>query len=82
MCEFCTEHGEGKKWYLQMKNYSKELEHEEPRRLREILPARQPATNGTMPSGSSSSYPPFEALRRRGRKRRLPLLSNSVKMRS
>ncbi|MHC4560688.1 MAG: ATP-binding protein [Planctomycetota bacterium] len=25
MCEFCTEHGEGKKWYLQMKNYSKEL---------------------------------------------------------
>jgi ferredoxin len=25
MCEFCTEHGEGKKWYLQMKNYSDEL---------------------------------------------------------
>src|SRR5512143_1369165 len=25
MCQFCTEHGEGKKWYLQMKNYSKEL---------------------------------------------------------
>ena len=22
MCEFCTEHGEGKKWYLQMKNYA------------------------------------------------------------
>ena len=29
MCEFCTEHGEGKKWYLQMKNYSKELLDEE-----------------------------------------------------
>lgn len=29
MCEFCTEHGEGKKWYLQMKNYSQELLHEE-----------------------------------------------------
>ena len=29
MCEFCTEHGEGKKWYLQMKNYSKELLVEE-----------------------------------------------------
>jgi NAD-dependent dihydropyrimidine dehydrogenase PreA subunit len=29
MCEFCTEHGEGKKWYLQMKNYSHELLHEE-----------------------------------------------------
>jgi ferredoxin len=29
MCEFCTEHGEGKKWYLQMKNYAAELLHEE-----------------------------------------------------
>ncbi len=29
MCEFCTEHGEGKKWYLQMKNYSKDLLVEE-----------------------------------------------------
>ena len=29
MCEFCTEHGEGKKWYLQMKNYTAELLHEE-----------------------------------------------------
>ena len=29
MCEFCAEHGEGKKWYLQMKNYAKELLHEE-----------------------------------------------------
>ena len=25
MCEFCTQHGEGKKWYLEMKNYSREL---------------------------------------------------------
>jgi ferredoxin len=25
MCEFCTKHGEGKKWYLEMKNYSREL---------------------------------------------------------
>jgi NAD-dependent dihydropyrimidine dehydrogenase PreA subunit len=29
MCEFCTEHGEGKKWYLQMKNYAEELLYEE-----------------------------------------------------
>lgn len=29
MCEFCTEHGEGKKWYLEMKNYSQELLHAE-----------------------------------------------------
>ncbi len=28
MCEYCTEHGEGKKWYLQMKNYSDELLHQ------------------------------------------------------
>lgn len=28
MCEFCTKHGEGKKWYLQMKNYSEALLHE------------------------------------------------------
>lgn len=25
MCEFCTKHGEGKKWYLQAKNYSLDL---------------------------------------------------------
>jgi NAD-dependent dihydropyrimidine dehydrogenase PreA subunit len=25
MCEFCIQHGEGKQWYLQMKNYSAEL---------------------------------------------------------
>jgi ferredoxin len=40
MCEFCTEHGEGKKWYLQMKNYSKELLHED-------LSARQKSVIGT-----------------------------------
>src|SRR5512137_2429438 len=25
MCEFCLKHGEGKKWYLQAKNYSDDL---------------------------------------------------------
>ena len=25
MCEFCHKHGEGKKWYLVMRNYSREL---------------------------------------------------------
>ena len=25
MCEFCTKHGEGKKWYEIMENYSREL---------------------------------------------------------
>jgi len=35
MCEFCTEHGEGKKWYLQAKNYSAELLNL--KRMRHIL---------------------------------------------
>src|SRR3972149_445229 len=25
MCQFCHRHGEGKKWYLQAKNYSQDL---------------------------------------------------------
>ena len=33
MCEFCHEHGEGKKWYLQAKNYSEGLLNEERRRF-------------------------------------------------
>lgn len=32
MCKFCIEHGEGKKWYLQMKNYSADLERSKFRR--------------------------------------------------
>lgn len=29
MCKFCNEHGEGKKWYLNMKNHAVELLNEE-----------------------------------------------------
>jgi hypothetical protein len=25
MCDFCIQHGEGKKWYLQAKNYGEDL---------------------------------------------------------
>jgi ferredoxin len=32
MCEFCTQHGEGKKWYLTMENYSIELLDQKDRR--------------------------------------------------
>ena len=32
MCQFCIEHGEGKKWYLQMKNHSHDLERSKFRR--------------------------------------------------
>lgn len=32
MCEFCAEHGEGKIWYLAMKNYGRELLSQDHRR--------------------------------------------------
>jgi ferredoxin len=32
MCEFCTQHGEGKKWYLNARNYSTDLLNELERR--------------------------------------------------
>ncbi|MBM4141232.1 MAG: 4Fe-4S dicluster domain-containing protein [Nitrospira sp.] len=32
MCEFCTQHGEGKKWYLNVKNYATELLNDPKRR--------------------------------------------------
>lgn len=32
MCEFCTQHGEGKKWYLNAENYSHDLLEQDQRR--------------------------------------------------
>lgn len=32
MCEFCTQHGEGKKWYLNAENYSRDLLEQDQRR--------------------------------------------------
>jgi len=32
MCEFCVKHGEGKKWYLEAKNYGEDLWHDLKRR--------------------------------------------------
>ncbi len=32
MCEFCTQHGDGKKWYLEASNYASDLEHDLERR--------------------------------------------------
>lgn len=34
MCEFCHQHGEGKKWYLQAKNYSQDLQSDLLRRMK------------------------------------------------
>ncbi|UCG88499.1 MAG: 4Fe-4S binding protein [Gemmatimonadota bacterium] len=41
MCEFCTKHGEGRKWYLEMKNYSRELLNEP------LTPEEQEASGAT-----------------------------------
>jgi ferredoxin len=40
MCEFCTKHGEGKKWYLNVKNYSLDLLSDLRRRkfIRKFMP--------------------------------------------
>ncbi len=35
MCEFCTQHGEGKKWYLQAENYIQEVASEERQQMRD-----------------------------------------------
>jgi Pyruvate/2-oxoacid:ferredoxin oxidoreductase delta subunit len=32
MCEFCTKHGEGEKWFLNVRNYAEELLHDPGRR--------------------------------------------------
>ncbi len=32
MCQFCVEHGEGKRWYLQAQNYSADLNSDLERR--------------------------------------------------
>lgn len=36
MCEFCTKHGDGKKWYLQAKNYADDLASDLKRRKKTI----------------------------------------------
>jgi hypothetical protein len=40
MCEFCTSHGEGKEWYLNVSNYSSELLNDPGRRsmIRNFFP--------------------------------------------
>jgi ferredoxin len=45
MCEFCVQHGEGKKWYLEAKNYSQDL-LSDARRQKEILAMAAAAPQG------------------------------------
>lgn len=40
MCEFCTKHGEGKKWYLQMKRYSEDVVHQKLSAAQRVDPSR------------------------------------------
>ena len=42
MCQFCMQHGEGKKWYLQAKNYARELVEERRQLLEGALRADFP----------------------------------------
>jgi len=44
MCEFCLKHGEGKKWYLQVSNYSDDLLRDVRRRrfIETFWPGGQP----------------------------------------
>jgi NAD-dependent dihydropyrimidine dehydrogenase PreA subunit len=77
MCEFCTEHGEGKKWYLQMKNYVEELQHEELSQVRRDLAGAStryewhnrfweqfvvPAIRGEAPPRAEGATPPLVQL--------------------
>ncbi len=57
MCEFCLQHGEGKKWYLQAKNYADDLLSDLRRRefIRDFL---------SDPAGLAASVQRLEALAR------------------
>ncbi len=61
MCEFCTQHGEGKKWYLNMENYSKELIEQEGRRayMTEFLNTFEQRTPGEMAQVEALSHTPI-----------------------
>ena len=43
MCDFCVQHGEGKKWYVQAKNYAEDLLSDVRRlsRVHESVPVRR-----------------------------------------
>lgn len=55
MCEFCTKHGEGKKWYEVMSHYGKDLANEERRNayIRNFVPSITKNADDTMSRLSS-----------------------------
>ena len=61
MCEFCHRHGEGKKWYLQARNYSEELLSDMRRRkyIADFLLQPERAARGVGQLGRTNQLPTF-----------------------
>ncbi len=61
MCEFCHQHGEGKKWYLQAKNYSDDLLSDVRRRrfVEEFFSHPEELTNSVKNFGRLAKAPKF-----------------------
>ena len=61
MCEFCHRHGEGKKWYLQAKNYSEDLLSDIRRRqyIAHFMSQPERAAHGVAQLGRVEKLPSF-----------------------
>ncbi len=61
MCEFCLKHGEGKKWYLQVKNYSDDLLSDAKRqaRFKEIFDHPEAVSDAVEKSAKMERLPRF-----------------------
>ena len=61
MCEFCHQHGEGEKWYLQAKNYSEELLNDLKRReyITNFIKYPEHSAHGIDRLGEFSRLPAF-----------------------
>jgi NAD-dependent dihydropyrimidine dehydrogenase PreA subunit len=66
MCEFCTQHGEGSKWYLNMKNYSRDLLEQDDRReyMIEFLNTFETSTPASIATVDKLSRSPLSSLSR------------------
>jgi ferredoxin len=61
MCEFCHQHGEGKRWYLQAKNYSEDLMSDLHRRefITDFIKNPERSANGIEKLGKLKQLPGF-----------------------
>ncbi|MBN2385374.1 MAG: 4Fe-4S binding protein [Anaerolineales bacterium] len=75
MCEFCTQHGEGKKWYLAMENYSRDLLDQDSRReyvahfLNHFVEANGPGVRQLEAVMKTPFYPAVRAVLQRNARR-------------